>query len=95
MRVEKILLFLHSLLDNVSIANQNNNESQLPTDNGMSSASGVFDNTHDYSDDDGDDYFTTSGDKSNGDDYNNAENGINYYLAMEYPINERVSYFMG
>ena len=33
--------------------------SQLTNDTGMTSASGVFDNNHDYSEDDGDDYFPT------------------------------------
>ena len=61
----------------------------------MFSTSLAFDNNHDYSEDDGDDDFHTSGGTSNGNNYEDPENRIDCYSATEYPINESVSYFMG
>ena len=82
-------------LGDIRISNGNVNESQLTTETGLmsASASGNLNNQHDSSDDDNDgDYFSPSSGDNNND---SADDGINFYWATEYPINERVSYFMG
>ena len=83
-------------LGDIRISNGNNNESQLTTETGLmsASASGNLNNQHDSSDDDDDgDYFSPSSGNNNNDRAD--DDGINFYSATEYPINERVSYFMG
>ena len=84
-------------LENVSVRNNNNNNtaSQLTTETGLSSGAIEFENNDGYSGDDGDDDFHTTGGTSLDDNYTASDSGLNYYSAKEYPINERVHYFMG